>query len=356
MPFDIFQTHHLLMAVEQLTPPVNFLRDRYFPTNDATDIFATDDVLVEYKDGKKKLAPFVAPRKGGLTILRDGYTMERYTPPFIAPRRILTIDDLKKRGFGEALFTQLTPAAREQAMVLKDAAEMGDMIARREEAMAAETMLNNGCVMKHYADDMSLEDEKEIRFYSDVSNPAVYTPSAKWGTTGAKILDDLDAMARMLTSRGLPASDLIVAPDVAKLILMDPTIKELADIKRYELVNAAPDLTSFPGATLIIQLNVYGRIINVISYDETYEADNGAITQFIPAGYVILTAPAAGRTAYGAVTQMEQSDLQFHTYAAKRVPKYLADANGNTRTITITSCPLLMPNNKNPWIASKVTA
>ncbi|MCI7302308.1 MAG: major capsid protein [Clostridiales Family XIII bacterium] len=356
MALDIFKTHTLLMAVEQLTPPVNFLRDRFFPTNDATDIFATDDVLIEYKDGSRKLAPFVAPRKGGLTILRDGYEMQRYTPPNIAPRRILTIDDLNKLGFGEALYTQLTPDQRQNAMILKDADELGQMIARREEAMAAETMLNNGCIMRHYADDMTLEDEKEIRFYSEASNPAVYTPATKWGTSGARILDDINVMAETLEERGLYATDLICAPDIAPLILNDPAIKELADIRNYELLKMAPDLTSFPGATLLTVLNVYGRSINIIIYKEKYEDENGATKQFIPAGHVILTAPAAGRTTYGAVTQLEDSDKLFHTYAAKRVPKYVADVNGNTRTITITSRPLLVPNNKNPWITSKVTA
>ena len=85
MPFNFYGTHTLLMAVQQLTPAAAFLRDRYFPTNDASDIFATDDVLVEFRDGSKKLAPFVAPRKGGVTVLRAGYNMERYTPPFVAP-------------------------------------------------------------------------------------------------------------------------------------------------------------------------------------------------------------------------------------------------------------------------------
>ena len=28
----------------------------------------------------------MAPRKGGVTVLRAGYNMERYTPPFVAPQ------------------------------------------------------------------------------------------------------------------------------------------------------------------------------------------------------------------------------------------------------------------------------
>ena len=164
MPFNFYDTHTLLMAVQQLTPAATFLRDRYFPTNDASDIFATDDVLVEFRDGSKKLAPFVAPRKGGVTVLRAGYNMERYTPPFVAPRRVLTLDELRKRGFGEALYSQLTPEQRQQTLILRDADELGELITNREEAMAAETMLTNGCVMKHIADDVDKADEMAVSY------------------------------------------------------------------------------------------------------------------------------------------------------------------------------------------------
>ena len=112
MAFNYYDTHTLLASVKQLAPLHTFLLDRYFPTNAATDIFSTDDVLVEYKKGHKKASPFVAPRKGGITILRNGYTMKRFTPSYIAPKRPLTVDELKKRGFGEALYTKLTPQQR----------------------------------------------------------------------------------------------------------------------------------------------------------------------------------------------------------------------------------------------------
>lgn len=353
MPFNFYDTHTLLMAIEQLKPASTFLRDRYFPTNDATDIFATEDVLVEYRDGVRKLAPFVAPRKGGVTILRQGYTMQRYTPPFVAPRRMLTIDELRKRGFGEALYTQLTPEQRQQTLILRDADEMDEMIANREEAMAAETMLTNGCIMKHIADDVDASDEMEIRFYSEGSNPATYTPTVKWDQPGAKIRADIAAMARMLTSRGLRAADLVCSPDVADAIIENDEIKGLLDNRRYELGNVAPTELA-PGAAIVAYLNINGRIINVISYDETYTDDDGEDKLYIPSGKCVLTAPGAGRTTYGAVSQVEQSDGEFHTYAGRRVPKYLSSAEGNTRSLTISSRPLLIPNNKNPFIVAEV--
>ena len=127
MPFNFYDTHTLLASVQQLPPLHTFLLDRYFPTNEATDIFATDDVLVEYRKGHKKASPFVAPRKGGITILRDGYTMRRFTPSYIAPKRPLTIDDLRKRGFGEALYPTLTPQQRQGVIMLGDLDELRDM-------------------------------------------------------------------------------------------------------------------------------------------------------------------------------------------------------------------------------------
>ena len=352
MPLNFFETHTLLMAVEQLNPPTTFLRNRYFPTNASTDVFSTNDVLVEYKDGSKRLAPFVAPRKGGVTILRSGYEVQRFEPPCIAPRRMLTIDDLNKRGFGEALLTQLTPEQRQRTLILKDAQELSEMITRREEAMAAEVMQTNACVMKHIADDADVYDEKYIAFYTGSSNPAQYTPSGNWSKDYAGILGDLGAMSRLLTKRGLPATDLVVGADVADAILANAEIQKLLDLKNYEAGRIDPSVLG-NGATHIATLNAKGRIINVICYDEEY-MDGSETKPYIDPKSVILTAPGAGRTLYGAVSQVEQSDGQFHTYTGKRVPKYLSNAEGNTRSLTLTSCPLLIPNNKNPFIVAKV--
>ncbi len=345
---NILSSHALIRSASQLVRPVTFLRDRYFPTNDATDIFSTDDVLMEFKDGNKKLAPYVAPRKAGVTILREGYTMERYTPPFIGPKRPLTVDDLNKRGFGEALFTQLTPEQRQAALIFRDMQDMDDMIARREEAMSAELLLNNKLVMKHIADDTAKYEEMEIQFYSG-TNPNAATLETKWDANGANILADLAVLVRKITSKGLPATDLICAPNVADTIINDDTIEKFLDNRRYELGRVDPKLLP-AGAALICVLNVNGRYINVITYDETYTADNGTDTPFVTSKYAILTAPNVGRTLYGAVTQVEQEDGLFHTRAGRRIPKYVSDATGNSRDIYLASRPLLVPNNKNAWI------
>ena len=238
---DIFATHTMLAAIEQMNPLHTFLRDRYFPTNDATDVFSTEDVLVEYKDGKKKLAPFVSPRKGGVAILREGFSLVRYTPPYIAPKRTMTADDLKKIGFGEALYSKLTPAQRQGALMMKDFEELDEMISRREEAMAAETLLTNACVMKHITDDPTKYEEKQIQFYEGGSNPAQYTPDTEWDESGADIIGDIFAAAEMLTQKGLRASDLIVDSIVGSAILNDPAILKLLDNRNVNIGGVSPE-------------------------------------------------------------------------------------------------------------------
>lgn len=349
MALDIFSTHTMLAAIQAINPLTTFIRDRYFPTNDSTDIFSTDDVLVEYRDGSRKLAPFVVPRKGGVALAREGYIMKSYTPPYIAPKRPMTLDDLKKRGFGEALFSQLTPAQRQGALMMKDFEELDESITRREEAMAAETLLNNGCVMKHIADDPNKPEEKEIRFYEEATNPSQYTPEADWDASTADVIADVYIVAEMLAQRGLPASDLLVAPDVGTAILNNEKLLKLFDIKNVQIGGIDPEKLP-SGVTKLGRLNCKGHVVDILQYSATYTDDTGKNAQFIPAGKAVLTAPGCGRTIYGAVSQVEQADGQFHTYAGKRVPKYLSNANSNTREIFLTACPLCLPVHKGAWV------
>lgn len=356
MAFNFYDTHHLLASVQQLPPLHTFLLDRYFPTNAARDIFTTNDVLVEYKKGSKKAAPFVAPRKGGITILRDGYTMKRVTPSYIAPKRTLTIDDLNKRGFGEALYSNLTPEQRQGVIMLGDLDELRDMNMRRKEAMAAEVIFTNGCIMDEYVDDFNNFEEKEVRFYDGEANPAVYTPAGTWDTTeekGKQMINDMAAMIKMLTSRGLPATEFLFAPDVADVFQNNEWILKLLDIRNLNIGGIDPE-TLPSGVSKIARLNIKGRMVDILSYEDTYEEIDGTQHQFIPAGMIAVGAPAAGRTIYGAISQVEQSDGEFHTYPGVDVPKYISDAKTNKREVQLSSAPLCMPNNENAFISAKV--
>lgn len=351
---DFTKTYDLLMAVRQTAPVSTFLRDRYFPTG-AGDIFDADEVLIEYMEEDRKIAPYVVPRKGSVTVMRDAYEMRSYKPPYIAPDMILSYDELQRRGFGEALFPNRSIEQRQNAMILADAEKLRRMIRRREEQMAAEVMQTNGCIMKHMADDTGKLEEREIHYYTGTTNPATYTPSVKWdAATGTpKIRQDLAAMIKYLTDRGLPATDFICASDVADVMEQDDEIYKLLDNRRFNLGTVDPiELTD--GVAQRMVLNIAGRTIRVLTYDETYtDPTTGNNVPFIKSGTGIVTAPGAGRMAYARVYQMENDGL-FHGRAERYVPKVVSEPSHNLRKLIMTSRPLPIPNNKNPWIVAKV--
>lgn len=187
-----------------------------------------------------------------------------------------------------------------------------------------------------------------IQFYEGANNPAQFTPDVDWDEANADILGDIYAVCELLAAKGLGHTDLIVAPDVGSAILDNEKIQKLLDNRNINIGGVDPaQLPS--GVTKIARLNCKGHVVDVLQYSESYTGDNGMNVNYITAGKAVLTAPGCGRTLYGAVTQVEQSDGLFHTYTAKRVPKYYSDAQGNTRELYLTSCPLCIPNNKNAW-------
>lgn len=343
MSLPIYSTDVLVESVKKQKLVPSFLRNRYFPTSEK-DIFATGDVLVEYKEGSQKLAPFVHPRKGGVTLAREGYQVNRYTPANVAPKRVLTTDDLKAKGFGEALFANEKPAQREAKLLAQDLVDLDESITFREEAMSAEVILTGGCIMKHITDDPSKPEEREIRFYDEVSNPNQYTPDVEWGATGSKILADLFAICQDRSKKGLASTDLLTSPSALLALMQDEAILKLLDTKNYDAGKI--ETTELPdGAKILGKLNVFGYLLSIISYNATYTNDEGVETSYITDGKAVVTAPALGHTLYGAVSIINDDKVR-RDYVAKRVPKLITDENTDSRELRMTSKPLIAPHQK----------
>lgn len=179
---NFFDTYILMAITEEIVPRQTFFKDRYFPTGDG-DIFASDKVLTEYRKGDRKMAAFVSARAGDIPMERRGYAIHEYQPAFIAPSRLLTLDDLRKRGFGEAIYANSTPAQRAARLQRDDLADMDIRITRREEWMAVQTMINNSCTMQSYIDESTIRPKVKSCMCSFTTRQAITpTLSAPSGT------------------------------------------------------------------------------------------------------------------------------------------------------------------------------
>lgn len=346
---NFFDNYNLNAITKEIVPQASFFRDRYFPTG-AEDLFAADKVLTEYQKGDRRMACFVAPRIGDIPVEREGYAIHEYQPAFIAPSRVMTVDDLSKRGFGEALYPGSTPAERAARLLLGDQSFLDQRIARREEWMAVQTMIDNACTMQEYIDAKTVGDVRYVKFFDD-SSDHTYTvsPSHKWDTVDGNVIADVRNMCKMLTRRGLPAADLVLGSASAEAILANEELRER--IKTFSGINAGQiTQVAYPGVTNMGRLNFDGHTLDLFCVDESYEADNGTDTPYFPATSAMVTAPGCGHLMYAQITQIDYGRTDFRTYVAKRVPKLVVDQEHDIRKLRLGTRPLAAPRNYCPYI------
>lgn len=345
---NFFDNYTMAAIVDEIVPQQLFFRDRYFPTG-AGDIFASDKVLTEYRKGDRKMACFVAPRAGDIPVDRVGYAIHEYQPAYIAPSRLLTLDDLTKRGFGEALYPGSTPAERAARLQLADMTDLDRRIARREEWMAVQTMINNACTMQEYVDKDTVGEQLHVQFF-DTASEHTYAVATKWNATGGDFFGDVRAMCKLLTKRGLPAADLIVGPDTADAILDDQKVRDLLDKNSGIIVGEIKQAVAYPGVVRMGVLNFGGFNLTLWCVDETYENDEGTETPYFPADAAMVTAPECGHLMYGQITQIPYGSENFVTFTGRRVPKFVVDQDRDLRKLRLGARPLAAPKNYCPYI------
>lgn len=351
---NFFDTYSLIAINEEVVPQPSFFKDRYFPTSEG-DLFAADKVLTEYRKGDRKMAAFISDRAGDIPMDRRGYAIHEYKPARIAPSRLLTADELTKRGFGEAIYAQSTQAERAARLLRDDLTDLESRIAAREEWMAAQVMINNACTMQTYIDNDTQGETQYVQFY-DVSSDHTYSISGshKWdanGITFGIVRADVRAMCRKLTRRGLKAVDLVLGADASDALLEIEEFRDLLDknsgisIGRIEEELSAYDGVSFQGV-----INFGGHRLNVITVDEEYTDNNDQTQKFFPATSIMVTAPACGHLMYSQITQIDFGATDFATHVAKRVPKFVLDQDKDQRKLRLATRPLAAPKDYCPYI------
>ncbi len=348
-----YNTDVLLDAIKTMPKATSFLTKRYFPEAETAE-FITKKVLIEFKDGNREVAPFVVPHIGGVAVDREGYKTKEFEPANIELKKILKVEELTDKGFGEALYHQEKPEVREQKLLAEDLVDLDDRITRRQEQMAGELFETSKLEMTYNMGGNKTQ-TNEIRFYDEGSNPNAYSIETKWNQAGADIITDLFNMCTALQEGGVNAVDVIFTPKAMKAARNNEKFIKLLDTKNYQLGFIAPDELG-EGARKLGEVNADGFVLNVIMYNEKYKNAAGNLVPYITDGKVIVTAPNIGQTVYGAVTQKEYADGLTHTYAGRRVPKIVPDIQTDKTEVKLTSKPLLAPKVAHGWIVAEAVS
>ena len=350
---NILDTYYMAGLWKGLSPVNTFFRDRYFPT-EAGDIFKADKVLCEYQDGDHGMAPFMVERADPINVARQGYEIHDYAPVCLKQSRNLTVDDLKKRGFGEAILSQSTEEERAAKLVADDLALLERRFARSEELLCANTMINNGFSVNEMLDANTIGNVATVQYYDAAKgNDGIYTISSKWtkDTDWSTIVGDVRTMCRQLSRRGLPHTDLIIGQAVADILLANSDFQKLVN-RDSGIIIASPisqELTQYDGVSLLGIVNFGGYRLNVIVVDEQYRDTSGTYVNYFPAKGIMVTAAGCGHLMYAHIVHMDENG-DVETIAGIRVPDLFVDRRKKIREIILESRPLAAPKNYSPWI------
>lgn len=346
MDLNIYRTHTLLKAVRIMLPMHSFLRSTFFP---GQTTFITEDVLVDYKKSKRKMAPFVAPRAGGVTMERQGFSMQRYKAPRIAPQRMITVDDIMIRGMGENIFSDQTPANRQADLLGKDLFELDEMIARREEWMVREILFGGKIVMKGFIDSSltkTVDQELDYQF----SNNIVLSGADLWSAETSTKYEDLKAWRLQVIKKSGFSPKIVIFGEAASIAFVnDAEIQIKMNQFNGTLAIMKPsvidDALTYLGVLPELGLELY-------TYSEWYLDDNDVEQPMIPTDHVLMGRKNMGELLYGAVTQLQGE--QFVTIEGTRVPKSWAEEGNDQRLIRLVSSPVPRPDDIDAWLVAKV--
>ena len=340
----------LLDAIDRAYKPTTFFRDTFFPKEET---FASSKVLVDYRKGSRKMAPFVSRKGGHINVGRNGFSTREYEPPMMAPSRVTTFQDIMNRGFGEHVESRKTPEERAIELLAKDVSELIDMNTRRIEWMCAQTMLYAGFTAKGTTDDGAVELEDTVSF-GEFTQKKTLSGEDTWDKPTADIYGCMTDMYWTIAKNSGRTADVLITTSktLGYMLKNDDILKYLLRPKeQLNIATIAPKITmdmvtNFGVIPGLNNLQIYG-------YDGVYEDDTGTLQAYIPDGYVIMGRTGTGSQVFGAITQVEEMDGKFHTYEGAYVPKIWTDVGGDSQQIRMASKCIPKPDCIDDWFTLK---
>jgi len=324
---DIFSTATMLRAMSTDFPPQTFIRSMFFPE---TETFVTEEVQLDIRKGKRRLAPFVRPTEASKLMERIGYTTRTYKPPYVKPKMVTTAGEFLKRPFGSNPYSQNpSPVTLASRRLGEDIAEMWDSILRRIEVMCAEVVRTGKVEIK--GDTI----EETIDYLMDGNHIITLAGSDLWSDPASDPLGDIKSWKTMIFQKtGLRADKCILGGDVQKAFEAHEGVRAVLDNRRINNIVEIDRMSEGlpPGVEWIGK----AEGVNFYTYDEWYlDPDTGLEVPLIPANRLIMGCTGARASVlYGAI----QDDDSL--VAVEYFPKSWKEPDPPRRYVMLQSAPM----------------
>jgi hypothetical protein len=338
-----YSTRTLLEAFEAGPIVSTFLRDTFFTGRDYPP---TSTIEFDFRRGRRKMAPFVAPLVGGKVMERQGFETRFFKAPRIAPVRALRTPDLEPRLLGETIYSGRTESDRAAELMAEDSEFLDNAITRREEWMCRQVLINGGITVT--AENGYQQVINYLEYGLPPANASNHWPiTTKWDQANSDPLKDLeDARLDNIKRSGISPNVALFGTNAATVFVRNAQVQTLLHNRRFELGFVQPQIQSN-------SVVLFGRVpgLELYTYSEYFEDDAGQLFPMLPPDLVlIISTDTPNKIVYGAYTQLEDvKTKRFVTYQAARIPYVYGDEDGGALYYRVTSCPLPMPMDALGW-------
>jgi len=327
---NIYEPRMMIQALQQVAIPKRFFHSKFFPI---TRTHTTETVELDVRKGKRRIAVFVNPIKGGRLVEREGFETKITRPAYTKEKTSLRPQETIARSFGESPYNAMTPAQRAAQALGEDLAMLDERIVRLEEKMCADALLTGKVIVNGDGWDA------EVDFgYEMGKHKIVLSGTDLWSDPNSDPMHDLDNWRRNTVQRcGIAPDMCVLGSDAAFALIDNAKVKERLNILNYQMGRVTPkDLPE--GISYFGELFLPSGVLSLYSYDEWYnDPATNTDVPLVPNNKVLLGSTAArAEFNYGLIQN------HYSLEAAPRFPHSWQEQDGSARYVQLESAP--MPN------------
>ena len=342
----IYDTNTLIQVVPNLKRAQTFLLDRFFRNIVTAD---SEFVSIDVDVGKRRMAPFVSPLVEGKLVEQRRIQTNTFKPPYIKDKRAPDLRKPVRRMIGERIGGELTGAEREMANLEMEMTDQVDVLTRRLEWMAAQTLSTGTLTVSGEGFPTSM-----IDFGRDPSLTVALTGTAQWNAANitannASPTSNIQGWQReILKTSGATVTDIVFTTSAWEAFILDPAVKGAVVFPNQ---NPSGNIIN-PGARIdngAIPMGRWGQY-DLFVYNDWFVDDDNVEKPMLTDGMVLLTGPELlGTRAFAQIL-----DPAFNYAALPFAPKTWVENDPAQRFLLMQSAPLTIPSRVNACLAATV--
>jgi len=340
---DIYSTAAMLPVVRSLRSEVSrYLLDVLFPFATNSDAY---EIYFDVEKDSRKIAPFVSPLVEAPIGNRSGYETKSFKPAYVKQKDIVKPDEVVRRMMGEAIGGTLSPAQREQAILIRLLRDQTMYLVRRKVVMAAD-VLDDGKITVVGDDYPAVT----VDFQRDPALTVALAGAARWGETGVSPVDDTSGWLDLVGEKCGAAPDrVIMDPKAWALFQADSKIDRMLDrtlgqdgVLSFGFRPGVPGMPAWKGRIGVVDFFVY---------QDTYTDTDGTTKTLFPDYTVLVVAVQAmeGVQAQGAILDPTAGYQALEIY-----PKSWVENDPAYRFLMSQSAPLVYPTRPDASFRARV--